>query len=906
MIFRKFTLLVSLIVLFAAQAFAQRDTVDLNTLLGKTVKFASDYPIEKVYVHFDKPFYAAGDTAWFKAYVTMENHKPTNISTIVYVDIANNRDSIVQNLMLPVTNGVASGNLIFYPPQYAQGNYHIRAYTAWMRNFDPDYFFNKNIVIGNSIDNSLKTNVDFKSSPTADGKVKVDATITYNEAGVKQANKKVNWTVGYNGSEIAKGKGTTDANGVLNVSFTGVANANLKNSLLTTEMDMGDRKTVTNNIAIKPAIGNKDVQFFPEGGELITGVRSRVAFKAIDVNGLGVDAKGSIVDNAGAEVITFTSKHLGMGVFALVPEEGKSYKANVTFPDGTTTTYPLPRALPGGINMTIYNAAADSNLTLKISTNEAYFRSNQNKHFYVVGQIGGAIFFAAKTTLQTQVYNASISKKKFPTGLVQFTLLSAFGSPVSERLIFINHKDNLKLNITTDKKIYTPRQNVKVSISAKNKLLPVQGNFSVSVIDEGKVPYDENNETTILSNLLLTSDLKGYIEKPNYYFLAKNANAADDLDILMLTQGYRRISYSNIINNRMPKLYLMPELNGIEITGVLRNNTGLPIAKGNLRLAVPGKQSIETITDMTGNFKFSGLSFKDSSQVTISARNNPNSRNLMINVNPETVQNASPNAYAADEIVNIDSTYKPYLNNSKARYDNLHILKEVVIQSTVIKRAPHLEYSALSALPVLADQTITAERVRSCQSLLSCLASVAMNITEDAGQLYLTKAYMAGNKTPLQIYVNGSAVDANYLRGVNGAEVESIEVFKNDGVSGINKMFGTLGVVSVTMKKQNKEKISFAQLQEMMPPPSIFNLMPQGYAAVREFYSPKYLVPKINGTTDLRTTIYWNPKVVTDKVTGLTTFDFYNADSRGTYRATIEGLDADGNLGRSVIRYTVK
>ncbi|TWR29009.1 carboxypeptidase regulatory-like domain-containing protein [Mucilaginibacter pallidiroseus] len=906
MILRKFTLLVSLIALFSASAFAQRDTVDLNTLLAKTVKFAGDYPIEKVYVHFDKRFYAAGDTAWFKAYVTMENHRPTNISTIVYLDIANNRDSIVQILKMPVTNGVASGSLIFLPSQYAQGNYHIRAYTAWMRNFEPDYFFNKNIAIGNAIDNDVKTNVSFKSSPTADGKLKVDAAITYNEAGIVQANKKVNWIVGLNGSEIAKGKGTTDANGILNVSFTGVANANLKNALLTTQMDMGERRTVTNNIAIKPAIGSKDVQFFPEGGELINGVRSRVAFKAIDINGLGIEAKGSVVDNAGTEVITFSSKHLGMGVFAMVPEEGKSYKANITFADGSKATYPLPRSMPGGINMTIYNAPADSNITLKISTNQNYFQANQNKHFYVIGQIGGAIFFAAKTTLQSQVYNASIPKRKFPTGLVQFTLLSAFGSPVSERLIFINHKDNLKLNIATDKKIYTTRQNVRLSVLAKNKLLPVQGNFSVSVIDEGKVPYDENNETTILSNLLLTSDLKGYIEKPNYYFLAKNATAEEDLDLLLLTQGYRRISYSNIINNRLPKLFLMPELNGIEIAGILRNNTGLPIAKGNLRLAIPGKQSVETITDMTGNFKLSNLNFKDSSQLTLSARNNPNNRNLMINVNPETVQSPSANAYAPDEITNIDSTFKPYLNNSKVRYDALHILKEVVIKSTVIKRAPHLDYPMLSTLPPLADQTIGAERIGSCPSLLTCLPAIALGITFDNNLLYLTRYYNTPNKAPVQIYVDGLAVDANYLNGVRGDNVENIEVFYKDGVSGINNMFGTMGIISITMKKIKKEKISFAQLQEMIPPPSILNFMPFGYAPVREFYSPKYIVPKTNGTTDLRTTIYWNPKVITDKTTGTSTFDFYNADSRGTYRVTIEGLDTDGNLGRSVIRYTVK
>jgi hypothetical protein len=124
---------------------------------------------EKVYLHLDKPYYAAGDTIWFKAYVTIDQHSPTILSNIVYVDIANNQDSITRFLKLPVVNGVANGNIALTPADFKQGNYHLRAYTAYMRNYDPDYFFNKNLVIGNPVDKTVATNIAFTSSAAAAG-----------------------------------------------------------------------------------------------------------------------------------------------------------------------------------------------------------------------------------------------------------------------------------------------------------------------------------------------------------------------------------------------------------------------------------------------------------------------------------------------------------------------------------------------------------------------------------------------------------------------------------------------------------------------------------------------------------------------------------------------------------------
>ena len=905
----KRSVLIFFLLCISGFAFAQKDTISLTTLVTKTAKLVGSYPFEKVYLHLDKPYYAAGDTAWFKAYVTIDQHVPTILSSILYVDVANAQDSIVRFIKLPITNGVAYGQIALAPAELKQGNYHLRAYTAYMRNYEPEYFFNKNLVIGNAVENAVNTNIAFTASPVSAGGTKFNAAIVYKDpAGAVLANKKVSWSVLVNGDEVAKGKSNTDADGHVNVEFSG-SPSTLKTGDLVTVIDLGNRKSVTSTFPLRTAAAAKDVQFFPEGGELIIGVRSKIAFKAVNTNGLGIEIKGTVTDNGGAVVANIASQHLGMGVFALQPEDGKTYKANISFADGSKAVYDLPRMRGSGINIAAFNNDGD-NLNIKISANTTYLDANLGKKYYIIAQSGGAVYFAGQTTLQAVVYNATIPKSKFPTGIVQLTLLTDHGVALSERVVFIQHNDALNLTLTSAAKAYLTRQKVRLNISSKNKTLPVAGTFSIAVVDETKVPFDENSETTILSHMLLTSDLKGYIEKPNYYFISKEPLAADNLDILMLTQGYRRLSYRNVILDKTPRITVFPEQNGLEIVGVLRNNTGMSIAKGNLRLQIPGKNFYaETVTDMVGNYKFSKLNFPDSSKVIINARGNANSKNLTVTANPETYQNASKNNQAFDEVTNIDSTFKTYLDNSKRQYDNLHILKEVVVKSTFIKpKISHSDFSVFTGLSQQPDQLVSGANLKGCTNMFLCLQSYLLGVTVADDKLYLFKNYNSSDKKPMQIFVSGLPVDVLYLNSINATDVESVEVFKTPGFSGIDDLYGTAGIVEINLKKKEKgTKVSLAELQELIPPPSILTIMPQGYAVAREFYSPKYEVAK-PGTLggDLRSTIYWSPKVTTDKITGATFVEFYNADGRGTYQATIEGMDADGNLGRYVYRYTVR
>lgn len=895
------------LILFAAiqfNAFAQRDSISLNALIEKASKYSSGTPIEKVYLHFDKPYYAVDDTMWFKGYVSDSFHQPSQLSKVLYVELMNSRDSLVQMLKLLVKNGVTTGSFPLPEGSFRQDNYHIRAYTKWMANFEPAYFFSKSIPVGNAIDKLVNTHVTFTKTGT-DKSLQVTTRVVYKDNDNNPiANKKVTWEISSSSDDIAKGKGNTDANGALNISFTNSKQVDLTGANIVAIIDLGNRKTAGRTISLKPVLGTGDVQFFPEGGDLLNGVRSRVAVKALGSNGLGMNFTGTITDNAGTVVTNVSSQHAGMGMFVITPESGKTYKASINFSNGTKGSFDLPKAQTTGFNLSITNIEAD-NLGIKLSASQSFYEANKGRAFYIVAQSVGTVCFAAQTFLKDQIYSATVAKSKFPTGIVQFTLMSSTGIPLSERIVFVQRNDQMNITMSSDKPAYGVRQRVKLNIMAKSKNAPVEGDFSVSVVDESKVAADEDAEITIMSGLLLTSDLKGYVEKPNYYFSKINDKTAADLDLLMLSQGYRRFSYADVAANKRPQILYLPE-QGIEVTGTLRTLNGMPFKGGNVRLLIPNRYfSANAVSDPEGRFKFPNLVFTDTTKLVATAKNNYNSKNLMLMVDGPTYPALPKNQLYPDEEANIDSTMRPYLLNSKKQMNSMHILKEVVVKAPQAKGPSHTDYPALTGLSMMADHTLSPEMFKNCGSLLICIQSMMMGVTFDNNQFFVTRDYNQGKRVPMSVFVRGMPVDVSYLASLTGAEVESIEIFLRDELGLVNNAYQTNGVIVINTKVAPKgTKISVQDLQDLLPQPAVVNFVPKGYNITREFYSPKYDVPKPVGV-DLRSTLYWNPRVSTDK-SGAASLEFYNADGKGSFRAIIEGWDKDGNLGRFIYRYRVQ
>jgi len=816
----------ALLLLLSNHLFAQ---TGLEQTIKEQTKLSATRPTEKVYLHLDKPYYATGDTLWFKAYlVTGSKHELSAISNALNVELIDSRDSVKKSIKLFVKNGLCQGDLDL-PFTLESGTYRIRAYTNWMRNAGEDYFFDKTITI-------INPGIILKAKTP-------DKTNTIKAASLKQAAPKL------------------------------------------------------------------DVQFFPEGGNLGVGIPSKVAFKATNVNGLGTAVNGVIVDDQNNTVASFESGHLGMGVFMLTAEAGKTYSAKIKLGDSSVRVIPLPKAINNGYVFNVSPAGPDHIRVIAQSVSDA-----QTGTVTLVGQSGGVIYYEGKSKPGSNSFTTTIAKNKFPTGIVQFTLFSSAGEPLNERLIFVQNNDQLKMDVATEKQTYSIRQNVKLNLTAKtNDNQPALGSFSVSVIDETKVPVDDANENTILSNLLLTSDLKGYIEKPGYYFASADQKTADDLDALMLTQGYRSFEWKKAANTAIYE----PET-GLTVSGYVKTYGGKAIANGKVQLFATGGTflALDTTADSKGHFVFKDLSFNDSTKMLLQGSTEKDRNNLQISLDKPYRPKAGKdrNMYVPDIIKSNNTTGQltPFIESSKVKYeaqlkynitDKSKLLKEVIIKDYINK--PVLKHSDNLNGAGNADYVFTAKDIASfkCGFITTCLEGripgVGVSNNGANSFLYLTKiaAMNWGRPVPMLVLIDGNPGDINLL---SPNSIESIEVLSSLGRSAIYGGRGGVGVVVITTKRGADE------VDITIPSPGTITYRTNGFEKVREFYSPQYDNPKTNREiADLRITIYWNPMVQTDK-DGNASLEYFNAGSKGNYKVIVEGIDNDGNIGRCVYRYKVE
>ena len=782
-------------------------------------KWTDQRPVEKVYLHLDKPYYAAGDDVWFKAYVTSGSYNQlSTLSGIVNVELIDAAGMITRSLKLPLTGGVASGDIAL-PDTLHQGNYRIRAYTNYMRNAGSEYFFDKGIIIINTIS---------RYAPAA-------------------------------------------------------ASATIQKGLLG-----------------HPQPAKADVQFFPESGNLVAGIPTKVAFKAVAPDGLGTDVSGNVTDGSGRQVASFSTAHLGMGAFNITPVLGTTYSAKITYADGSVSIATLPKVLDRGYVLNVTEADAQT-YQVKLSASQNLL--NEGAGLTLVAQVAGKIYYSGKIKPGTTM----MPKNIFPTGIVQLTLFSAAGEPLNERLIFVRNADRLDLKVSAGKESYAVREKVRLTLDAKNRgMKPASGSFSVSVTDESKVPVNENNENNILADLLLTSDLKGYIEQPAYYFNNVTDKTRADLDVLMLTQGYHRFEWKEVLNDRFAAATYQPE-RSLKVSGTLTNPAGKPIVGGKVKIIDIDdiSYSLDTLTDAQGRFNFNNLSFEDSVRFIVQARDAKNKKNVNINIDSIAPAAVSGNKNRPELELKIGESLSTYAQASKELYsaqlrygvgNHVISLKEVIIR----EKKQALKYSANLNGPGNADQVLLARDLRymGCIRIADCLQGRLVGVVFRNGIPYSTRGYR-----PMQVIVDGVYVESSFLNTINYTDVQAIEVLRNIGSVGIYGGRGGNGVILITTKRGGED------VEEYTGPVSGRGIKvhyPKGYYKERTFYSPRYDKIGVNKQlADLRTTIYWNPDVRLDR-DGRATLEYFNAGAKGNYRVVVEGIDTDGNIGRQVYQYRVE
>jgi len=651
------------------------------------------------------------------------------------------------------------------------------------------------------------------------------------------------------------------------------------------------------------------LQLFPEGGNMVADVHSKVAFKAVGADGLGINVTGVVVDNENKEVAKIASAHLGMGTFDFVPEEGKAYQAKVTFANGTQSSVELP-VEPKGITLSV-NTDDPSKISVEIKANEAYYKENLNKELNLMVYSAGSVR-KIQTKLASEVLRVDVPAKTFHTGVLQVTLLSGTGEPLNERLSFIQNPDLLNLSIAANKQVYSKRENVQLSLNAKNNDgNAVNGSFSVSVVDESKIVVDENTENTILSYLLLSSDVKGYVEKPNYYFANVTKETRAELDALMLTQGYRRFVWKELMddNSAAAANAYSPEKE-IDISGVLKTRGGEPIADCQITMvAKAGGMVLAQATDAQGRFRFQNVQFETGTQFILRTQSPAGKKGVLTLDNPAQAPGVSPgNAIEAKYNANADILASFQTNQRQGVITASTEPGSILLKNDKVtgsKSTDNYRSSNLSGAGH-ADQVINGDDIKNAPSL-----SIGLSGRADGVQFFdgvpalgtaVTFARGGQRVVPMLVYVDGAEIG----QGVNidlysPTTVETVEILKYASTS-IYGMQGGNGVMVITTRRgAAKEGVIGKEMS-----PGIFSIEPKGFYKAREFYAPRYDAGQpANNLPDQRSTIFWKPDVTTD-ADGNASFNFFNADGVGTYRVEVQGIDSKGNLGMQVFRYKVQ
>lgn len=635
-----------------------------------------------------------------------------------------------------------------------------------------------------------------------------------------------------------------------------------------------------------------DLQFFPEGGDWVAGIESTIAFKAIDRKGLGVAVKGEIQDGAGNTLTTFESLHAGMGSFSMTPEAETQYTAILTRADGSTEQYQLPQVQKRGYALSADEYAEPNQLLVKV-------KSNVSEHGSLLLSLVGndKVLYSEALQPREEEYQLSIAKNELPAGINHITLATAEGEPLAERLVFLHPERQLNLKVSLDEPQYLTREEVSLTVETTDATgKPVPANLSMAITDKDLVPEDMEKKN-IFSHLLLTSDLKGFVEQPDYYFNEVTEEKKQALRNVMMTHGWRRFAW----DEALPQVTHTQKA-VLSIDGKLVKDNGNPVENGEVILYVKDQHQIFLVeeTDEAGNFSFEGFDFADSVELVIQGTTAKGNRDVKVVMNEggfmpqwsEETEFIAPDQLLAttEQFVN-RSANQASVEQSQLGLKEM-LLKEIVVQE---RREQIVEPFKLHGR---ADVVIDAKTLPVAPSgnILESLQGRIPGVQIYRSGMYDYRAVIRGSGSPLYL-IDGVPVDASAMTMVSQYDLDRIEVLKGPSAA-IYGGRGGGGVIALYTKRGGP------QYEEVEPSDNIILHTAHGFHKVREFYSPKYTAEGKTDLPDYRTTLYWNPNVQTNEE-GRATVSFYTADRNTTYRVVMNGLTASGLPGSAEYDFEV-
>jgi hypothetical protein len=553
--------------------------------------YSFKYEPEKIYLQLDCKVYTTDKTIWFKAIVTnASDHNLTKLSGVLYVELIAPDEKLLEKKIIKLENGVGSG-FFDLNNNYSEGTYLIRAYTEWDRNFGTDFFFNEYIQV-------FAFSAKVKSDPISNIKLvekqnnERQLIAYFDPLAIDSLHKKeLTIFITIDDKKDSLSIRPNDDNKYM-IEYP----IPEKGQFVTLQMRTKKLFTYTKTIALNE--DRPDLQFFPESGVLVNGLPGRLGFKAVDYNGKGKKIEGDIINGNGEVVAVFKSNQAGMGSFILTGvDKNTTYSArlNSQSDEKISYIYPLPEVASQGNVLSVVKKANE----ILFTASSNYLK---NDSIYLRATCRGLVYYDIKGKLQDGVLRFALLADSLPEGIIAFTMMDNLRQPVAERLFF-NEKPECRVNIaiSPEKDIYTQRELTRLNImTSNNNGQPVKANLSLLVLNKEELGQIQSTRQNILSYFLVSSDLKGEIENPGSYF-NENSKNYNDLDDLLLTQGWRKYLYSKPTD----QIIYQPETNLIvsgSVGGILFQKK--KIAELTLMTFGHHKYVQTQTTDSSGRFNF--------------------------------------------------------------------------------------------------------------------------------------------------------------------------------------------------------------------------------------------------------------------------------------------------------------
>jgi len=627
-----------------------------------------------------------------------------------------------------------------------------------------------------------------------------------------------------------------------------------------------------------------NIAFLPEGGNLVEGLTSKIAFRTTDQYGRGIACTGVITEDDQDTVVRFRPERLGIGSFMLTPHPGHHYRSTIRLADGTAINTLLPGAYKEGVVM---SATKEDNDHVRVNV----VSTAAGQEVYIVAHTRGSVKVAEAGVLRDGKASFLIDKTKLGDGVSQLTLFNAARQPVCERLIFKYPAHRLHIDVRTDKNMYATRKKIDLEVTtagADDK--PSMADCSLSVFRADGLQAASSDH--ILDYLLLTSDLKGKVESPDYYF--EHPEDEEAVDLLMITQGWRRFRWEDVIHHSNPTLDFPPEYNGAIITGrIINTQTGVGDANIQGYLAVPGTRTQFTSAygDENGKIKFELKDFYGGSEIIV--QTNP----LMDSIYRIDVASPFADTYTrqplppfmlshSDSVVLADKNFDMQVLN---RYAGIR-LKQF--------QFPAFDTSTFYVHPDFTYLLDNYTRFTTMEEVMREYV-VMMLVKRRSDQTHLPLLDIAETdrffeKDPLVLLDGVPVFDLNKLMVLDPLKIRKLETVHQKFFLGSTDYDGIMNWVSYKGDLAGYTLDANATVIDY-----------EGLQLQREFYSPSYGTEQAaaNHLPDYRNVLYWSPSLQTSPKSALS---FYSSDVPGKYIVVVEGLAADGTAGSGIASFEVK